>query len=218
MPSRLIALDADGVLLDYGAAYAGAWAQTFGAHPVLRNADAYWPIDRWDVGRLRGKELERFRASFDEQFWSGIPPIVGALEACNELVGQGYELICVTAVASQFRLARLANLRTFGFPLSDVIVVDDQASLHSPKAEVIRTLNPVAFVDDYLPYHRGLPGHVHKALITRESYGSPNVGPELSIVDSQHKNLKEFARSWVMQATYEDGSTDEDSGRLRFAP
>ncbi|MEH0166699.1 HAD family hydrolase [Roseateles microcysteis] len=193
----MIALDADGVLLDYSAAYAGTWARAFGVSPVVCNPDAYWPMDRWGVARLEGPALERFRASFDEEFWSTVPPIEGALEACSELVGQGFELVCVTALASRFRQARIANLRTLGFPLSDVLVVEDQGLHQSPKADVIKALNPLAFVDDYLPYFRGMPGHVHKALIVREPDGSPNAGPELSIVDSQHKDLRAFSNAWA---------------------
>ena len=48
----IIALDADGVLLDYGLAYAGAWQKAFGQIPRERDPLAYWPIDRWDVGSI----------------------------------------------------------------------------------------------------------------------------------------------------------------------
>lgn len=46
MTNRVIALDADGVLLDYGLAYATAWPKAFGVYPRERDAKAYWPIDR----------------------------------------------------------------------------------------------------------------------------------------------------------------------------
>ncbi len=42
----IVALDADGVLLDYSLAYAGAWERAFGVYPVERDPQAYWPIDR----------------------------------------------------------------------------------------------------------------------------------------------------------------------------
>jgi hypothetical protein len=45
MASKIIALDADGVLLDYGSAYAGAWRKGFGFPPRERVPRAYWPID-----------------------------------------------------------------------------------------------------------------------------------------------------------------------------
>jgi hypothetical protein len=44
---------------------------------------------------------------------------------------------------------------------------------------------------------RGMPETVHAALILRQPNGSPNQGPELSIVRSTHANLAEFASWWL---------------------
>jgi beta-phosphoglucomutase-like phosphatase (HAD superfamily) len=41
MGKVIIALDADGVLLDYGLAYAGAWERAFGQYPRERDPQAY---------------------------------------------------------------------------------------------------------------------------------------------------------------------------------
>lgn len=68
MSKGVIALDADGVLLDYGTAYAGAWRRAFGTYPRERDPDAYWPIDRWEVERLEGQRLQTFRQAFDHEF------------------------------------------------------------------------------------------------------------------------------------------------------
>lgn len=87
----VIAVDADGVLLDYASAYAHAWRKAFGQRPALRDPQAYWPIDRWAVERLHGDRLTMFRAAFDELFWSTIPAIPGAVEACRRLVDAGRE-------------------------------------------------------------------------------------------------------------------------------
>ena len=88
--SKLIALDADGVLLDYNLAYAGAWERAFGQRPALRNPQAYWAVERWGVPVLQGEALQRFRSSFDAQFWSTVPAIAGAVRACEKLVAAGY--------------------------------------------------------------------------------------------------------------------------------
>jgi hypothetical protein len=45
-------LDADGVLLNYNEAYANAWARAFGQRPALKDAQGYFPHDRWDVPML----------------------------------------------------------------------------------------------------------------------------------------------------------------------
>jgi beta-phosphoglucomutase-like phosphatase (HAD superfamily) len=59
----IIALDADGVLLDYGLAYAGAWQKAFGQFPPERDPLAYWPTDRWDVECLAQRPPKKSRCS-----------------------------------------------------------------------------------------------------------------------------------------------------------
>lgn len=194
---QIVALDADGVLVDYHLAYAGAWARAFGHRPAVRDPAAYWPMDRWDVRRLTGEELEVFRACFDAEFWSTIPAIAGASDACHDLVEAGYDLVCVTAMEMQFETARLRNLRSLGFPIERVIATAKAQSVESPKAAALRELQPVAFVDDYLPYMRGIPQQIHAALLLREPNGSPNCGSELDRVHSRHANLAAFAKWWL---------------------
>lgn len=197
MSRPIIALDADGVLLDYSSAYAAAWERAFGARPTERDPTAYWPIDRWSVPRLSGASLEQFRTCFDEQFWSSIPAIGGALDACIRMHHAGYDLICVSALEARFEASRLRNLRDLGFPIARVIATPVQANADSPKASTLKALMPVAFVDDYLPYFRDVPSSVHKALIHREGTGSPNVGPDLLAVSSEHVDLAGFANWWL---------------------
>lgn len=197
MANHLIVLDVDGVLLDYNLAYASAWARAFGIYPKLKNHNAYSAKDRWAVEQLEGDSLSTFRAVFDESFWSTIPAIKGALEACHTLSQAGYELICVTALPEKFQPARLQNLVQLGFPIETVLTVDDTQSTVSPKAAIINFFKPIAFVDDYLPYLTGITPNIHRALITREPEESPNVGPLLEGISSSHTNLEDFAKFWL---------------------
>jgi phosphoglycolate phosphatase-like HAD superfamily hydrolase len=197
MSKGIIALDADGVLLDYDIAYAGAWHKAFGVYPKERDPLAYWPIDRWEVERLEGERLEQFRRAFDAEFWSSIPPVPGAVEACRALAHAGFELVCVTALPAEFRQAREQNLRAHGFPIDVVHATDNVATPASPKADTLNTLRPLAFVDDFLPYFVGVDASIHRALIMRAVSGSPNAGELLTHVDSQHADLSAFARSWI---------------------
>lgn len=200
MRKPIIALDADGVLLDYSTAYARAWQHAFGSYPAERDPTAYWPMDRWAVERLSGEHLERFRSCFDDAFWSTIPAIDGAVEACNMMCDSGHAMVCVSAMDARFESARLKNLRDLGFPIERVIATSAAATVESPKAHALRELMPAAFVDDYLPYFRGVPGAIHTALIHRQTTGSPNAGIELSSVKSQHRDLAEFASWWLRRA------------------
>jgi hypothetical protein len=195
----LIALDADGVLLDYHAAYRQAWAQAFGYLPMPRDPLAYWPLDRWDVRRLEGFELKRFRACFDDAYWESIPALPGAVRACEKLCEAGYELVCVSAIKSHFQAARQRNLRSCGFPIETVIAASTETvTTVSPKAAALSEVRPVAFVDDYLPYFRGIPEGIHAAIVLREPNGSPNMGEDLAILThSQHADLASFVSWWL---------------------
>ena len=94
--------------------------------------------------------------------------------------------------------ARLRNLRDLGFPIERVIATGNAAGERSPKADAITELNPEAFVDDYLPYMRGVPAHVHTALVLRAPNGSPNVGEEMKrLARSIHPDLADFASHWL---------------------
>jgi hypothetical protein len=196
--SRIIALDADGVLLDYHHSYALAWERTFGKRPAIRDATAYWPIDRYDVHRLQGAEKEAFRAAFDDEFWTTVPLVNGVLDACNALVDAGYDLVCVSAIPQKFQAARLKNLQAAGLPIDEVIATGHESVGDiSPKACALRALAPVAFVDDYVPYLRGVADPIHRALILREPTGSPNTGPDLAWAHSHHADLTDFTNWWL---------------------
>jgi len=197
MARPLIALDCDGVLLDFHLGYAAAWRRAFGQTPAERDPLAYWPIDRWQVERLDGEGRAQFRAAFDEDFWTTMPAIDGALQACIRLEQAGHRLVCVSALELAFEAARLRNLRDLGFPIERVVATGNAAGTRSPKADAIEALRPVAFVDDYAPYLRGIPEHVHTALVLRAPNGSPNTGQDAALAKSRHADLAEFADHWI---------------------
>ena len=197
MARPLIALDADGVLLDFHLGYAAAWQRAFGVAPAERDPQAYWPMDRWQVDRLDPVRRVQFRAAFDEQFWATVPAIAGAVDACHRLRDAGFDLVCVSALEAEFEAARLRNLRELGFPIERVIATGNAAGERSPKADTIAALQPIAFVDDYAAYMRGVPAHVHTALVLRAPNGSPNVGPDLALAKSVHDDLAGFADHWL---------------------
>ena len=199
MPAApLLALDADGVLLDYNLAYAAAWERAFGVRPVEQDPHAYWASERFGLSRLDDAAMQHFRSHFDAGFWAEVPVLPGAVEACVALADAGYELVCVSALPPDFAEARLGNLRAHGFPIERVIATGHESTERSPKADAINALAPLAFVDDYLPYMRGVSPTVHKALVMRGRPGStPNQGPELAEVHSQHSDLAAFSAWWL---------------------
>lgn len=193
----IIALDADGVLLDYHAAYRQVWQKAFGVLPELKDLQAYWPWDRWNVPRLTIERQMILKAAMDEEFWSSMILLPGVKEACHQLVEAGYELVCVSALDPTFQACRLANLVALDVPVSRVIATANEGhGSKNPKALAISQLVPAIFVDDYAHYFRDLPATVHCALVTREPNGSPNVGDVLGSIHSQHLDLPSFS-NWL---------------------
>jgi phosphoglycolate phosphatase-like HAD superfamily hydrolase len=194
----LIALDADGVLLDLHHGYAVAWERAFGARLVEVDPLGYWPMDRFGVPKLEAPQREKLRAEFSkDDFWRQLPALPGAIEACHRLHDAGHDLVCVTALEERFQEARLNNLRRLGFPIPKVVATGHSEGERSPKADAIEKLRPVAFADDYVVYLRGMPADVHTALILRAPNGSPNVGTELALAHSTHHDLADFADHWL---------------------
>lgn len=193
----LIALDADGVLLDFHRGYARAWERAFGEAPHEHDPLAYWPHHRYRTGRLEPDRLEHFLSHFDARFWSTVPAMPGAVAACERLAAAGYELVCVSALEKRFERARLRNLRDLGFPIRRVIATGNAPGERSPKADAIAELRPVAFADDFLPFLRALPASVHTALIRGGPNRSPNTGPDLALARSIHDDLAGFVEHWL---------------------
>ncbi len=198
MTRPILALDADGVLVDLHIGYARAWRQAFGQTPAERDPLAYWPVDRWDVGAFDAEQRLLLRAQFEKpELWETLPAIAGAVEACHRLHDAGYELVCVTALDARLQGARARNLKALGFPIRRVVATGHAEGDRSPKADAIAALRPVAFVDDYIPYLRGMPTEVHCALVLRAPNGSPNVGDELKLARSIHQDLAAFSKHWL---------------------
>lgn len=204
LSDNLIALDADGVLVDYNLGYASAWEKAFGVRPHEINPQAYWAAERFNVTRLDFAGRASLRAAMDDTYWGTLSALPGALSACLSLKAQGYRLVCVSAIDAKHQPARLNNLVSLGFPLDDVIATGGESvGGLSPKAAVIRKLAPVAFVDDFAPYLSGLSGGpTHLALILRELAGSPNQGDALALADSTHHNLEAFANWWNTKTNF----------------
>lgn len=203
----VLALDADGVLLDYHAGYRLAWKEAFGEWLSEEDPSAYWAPDRWGARRLTDQaELDHLRSCFDAQFWSSLPAMEGALKACQDLDAAGYRLVCVTALSPNFTRERLGNLKALGFPIEEVVATGEHWEIMagsesplSPKARSLREINPVAFVDDHAPFLRGVPTSVHCALVLGSPNGSPNVGADLELAHSQHTSLLDFSKYWLRQ-------------------
>lgn len=118
MTKKIFALDADGVLLNYKAAFPGVFLKAFGRPLPLVRPDAYHATTAYGLTLEPGTaEHDQFFSHFGVEDWSAMPLMPGVLAACGALHDAGYELVCVTSMPTRFEAARLANFRLHGLPI-----------------------------------------------------------------------------------------------------
>lgn len=165
-----IALDVDGVLVNYRLAYAKRWQRAFGVLPAVKNPNGYKLWDHLDIEYLDPKRLEHFESFNDSEYWTTMPIIPSALQACHDLHAAGHELIAVTACPYWFADERAENLKAF--PLTEIYCVGNEESrgrthVISPKAEILAELKPDSFVDDFIDYFSGVDRSITRYLIDK---------------------------------------------------
>lgn len=197
MKKKVLAFDADGVMLNYNEAYPGVYQKAFGKLLELVRPDAYHATNAYGLTLTPGTvEHDQFFAHFGEDAWSTMPLLPGVREACWLLHDAGYEIVCVTSMPTRFQEARRANFLLHELPIDRVIATGRYLGEHPKKAH-IDELAPVAFVDDLAHNFIGIGPEVHKALIDYGNYDSPNLGQDLTVADSKHGTLLEFAHWWL---------------------
>ncbi|CAF1248900.1 unnamed protein product [Rotaria sordida] len=145
----IIALDCDGVLLDYQTTFPQIYRKVFGKQLTLVSPKSYRATTRYGV-TFTPEEKSQFNAAWDVDGWRTMSMHDGALEACHLLDAAGYELVCVTALRACFIEHRLENFRLHGFPIDRIISTrrDIESSDNNPKKQAIEQLHPIVFVDD----------------------------------------------------------------------
>lgn len=191
MKPLLIALDADGVLLDYNRAFGVVWARVQGQAPVCVEPRAYHAINYWGIPTP--SDDHPFWDRFDAEGWQDMPAMGGAVEACQRLAAAGHRLVCVTSMPSHRQAERLANLQALGFPIDEVIATgrcEDRS--RNPKQDAIEALAPDWFVDDELRKLKDLPG-VRCVLVDPGHPDSPNTDQDDNFIQYRVADLRGFA-------------------------
>jgi phosphoglycolate phosphatase-like HAD superfamily hydrolase len=198
MPKKIFALDGDGVLLNYKAAFPGVFRSAFGQELRLIRPDAYHATTAYGLTLETGTtEHDQFYSHFGDEAWSTMPLLPGVLQACMALHDAGYELVCVTSMPTRFQAARLANFQLHGLPIYRVTATGRYMG-ENPKLSALLELQPVAFVDDLAYNFHGLDSNIHKALIDYGNFDSPNRGADVTMADTTHGSFVEFVYWWLM--------------------
>lgn len=203
-----IGIDGDGVALDYNRQFGRIWERVFGEAPVACDPTAYHAARYWGV-----KPPERdhaFWTIFDQEGWHDMPAMPGAVEACLELARAGHEIICISSMPSHRGPARLANLQSLGFPISQMIATGSSGDPDAnPKKDAIDRLALDWFVDDELRKLRDLPD-VQCVLIDPGHSDCPNRGQDRNFLAMEVPTLAHFA--WRFLAM----SPDAHQARKRY--
>ena len=169
LPEPIIALNCDGVLLDYRRTYGQIY------------------------------EKAKFDEQWDNEGWRSMPMHDGALEACHLLHNAGYELVCVTAMPARFIEHRLENFRAHGFPIDRVISsgYDAHNFHHNPKRRIIEELNPVIFVDDLRRNFKDIQGVRTKLIfIDHQCPDDPNANEQI-FYHAKYPSLAQFTEEFL---------------------
>ncbi|CAF1039169.1 unnamed protein product [Adineta ricciae] len=194
----IIALDCDGVLLNFDATYAQIYEKTFGKQLSVVVPQAYRAETKYGV-QLTHEEKFQFDEVWNEHGWRTMPMQDGALEACHLLHQAGYELVCVTAMSSNHSEHRLENFRLHGFPIDKIICTGYHKDniCKNPKKQVIEDLHPVAFVDDLRRNFKDIQGvHTKLVFIDHERIDDPD-RHETIYYDIKYPNLLAFVKDFL---------------------
>ncbi|CAF1092291.1 unnamed protein product [Adineta steineri] len=194
----IIALDCDGVLLDYQATFPRIYKKTFGKQLTPISPKSYHATTRYGV-TLTPEERIQFDAIWDIDGWRTMVMHDGALEACQLLHTAGYELVCVTQLSSCFLEHRLENFRLHGFPIDRIISTrcDENNSTNNPKKQAIEQLQPLIFVDDKTRNFKDIEGVQTKfVFIDHEFYDDPHRNENIHY-DAKYSSLLEFTKDFL---------------------
>jgi phosphoglycolate phosphatase-like HAD superfamily hydrolase len=201
-PPLLIALDADGVLVDYNRTFGRIWELHFGDSLTELEPRAYHVHNRYGITAPPGGHP--FWDHFDRDGWSNMDAMPGAVVACQRLAAAGYRLVCVTSMPGHRREDRASNLARLGFPIDEVIAVGahtkapawpggDRSVRSNPKKAAIEELAPEWFIDDDLHKLKDLPDTVGTVLLDPGYPDNPSHGQPDHFLRARVHDLGEFA-------------------------
>lgn len=205
-PERpVIALDADGVLVDYNKTWGRIYGLHFNEEMTVADPTAYHATTYWGKP-LPARDSTFWQAFTDQDGWGTMEAKPGAVEACHQLRALGFDLVCVSSMPPEFESRRLANLKALGFPIDRVIAparhhtpkgqkAPEAVHPANPKLEVIHDLMPAWFVDDEFRKLRGIQG-VNLVLIDPGHPDTPNTDVDHGQLTVHVDSLADFA-TWL---------------------
>lgn len=184
----VIALDADGVLLDYHTAVIKLMKE-LGQEPEL-DLPCYDLNNQIKNCPPKGHEFWKL---FREKGWEIMDPLPGAQAACHWLHDNGFKLVCVSALPPKNADNRLKNLRKLGLPIEKVYATGTSRGdvFVNPKKNIISSIGASVFVDDDYRYLSDVKS-CQRVLIDRGFHDSPNKKFDIHRTVNVHSSLYEW--------------------------
>lgn len=141
-----VALDADGVQLNFDLGFRITASKALGRELELLNPRAYSMRERY--GMTPKENATAWEAMMTEPAgWRGLPALEGAKEAVDALKKAGKRIIVVTKIPSDVVDLRAENLKKLGLHFDDIVVTKMG---NNCKTEALSKIKPALFVDDRL--------------------------------------------------------------------
>lgn len=184
---KVIALDVDGVLLNFTPAFDIAAEIVLGRKLPI-NKDEY-QMDHYHLAKRIGatnEDVEKiFTYMIETRMYSNLEPLEGVKEALQAIREAGFKICLVTALAEEAKEQRLENLKNkLDFVPDEIHCVGMGLS----KADKLRQVKPDVFADDRLQYLECAPEIYHLVWVDqKESQDNKD-----SMVDVHVHSLKEW--------------------------
>lgn len=182
----LIALDVDGVLLDFDAGMRKLGQRVLGRTLVPRTR--HFPL-----GQRYGLTQDEDRRLWDALSLDGfrdLPLLPGADDAVRRLRDAGLAIHLVTGIAPTLADVRLANLQDHGITVDGIVCVGHGLAR---KDEALARLAPIAFVDDRLNHLAAAPFVPHRVWI---DHGDEQYDHSPEVATHRATRLLDWVEHW----------------------
>jgi FMN phosphatase YigB (HAD superfamily) len=194
---KTIALDVDGVLLDFTRACDEYVKKNLGIEPIKK-------LDGFNLNFISMKT--RYGLGSDEDvlilldkmvadgFYKNIPALDGVKEAVDKIKSLDYKIIVITAIHDGAKNDRLENLKNILNLVPDEIYC---VGMGKSKSQIIKEVHPDIFVDDRMKYLKGGDKVFHSVWVDQEE---SQEGDE-TLVNVHVKSLKEWTDRYLELVT-----------------
>jgi phosphoglycolate phosphatase-like HAD superfamily hydrolase len=198
MSKKIIALDCDGVLLNYNETYGRIFQEYFGMSLKTLDPTAYHVTNMFDITWPTPKDKSEFNKFFHSKGWGCMQPLPNAIQATHLLKQTGYHIVVVTSMPKTARTSRHNNLINLGFSIDETIATGRGKTMDNPKKPYIEKLKPDFFVDDLLKNFHTINTQTKFVLINTYAKDSPNLlCPNSVNLHSEHTNLLDFVQTHI---------------------